>query len=170
MIRLQTKPLFTDSPNRLLFASLTTTQTYIAYMLLDCLLIRFKPDLLYIRSREWLYISFKNFRGKKKSVTQKQSCVQKYGPCRKLSFFQEDFDNGCVYVCVWKCYCGTYGLGGCFFFSILNETNLASLTFISFAEAVKIILKGQCVFWYLQPTLYWNKTAIILSKATKDSD
>ncbi len=35
--------------------------------------------------------------------------------------------------------------------SVLNETNLASLTFISFSEAVRIILKGQCVFWYLQP-------------------
>lgn len=97
------------------------------------------------------YISPLKTLGGKKSVTQKQSCVQKYGPCRRLNFFQEDFDNGCVYVCEWKCYCGTYGLGGWFFFSVLNETNLASLTFISFAEVVKIILKGQCVFWYLQP-------------------
>jgi len=88
----------------------------------------------------------KNFSEKKKSdseVVYRNMAFLRNWTVSKKTFITAVF--------VWKCYCGLYVLGGWFFFSVLNETNLASLTFISFAEAVKIILKGRCVFWYLQP-------------------
>lgn len=110
--------------------------------------IRFKPGLLFIRSREWIYISFKNFSEKKKQWLRNKVVYRNMALLRNWAVSKKTFITA---VFVWKCFWGTYVLGGCFFFSVLNETNLASLTFISFAEEVKIILKGQCVFWYLQP-------------------
>lgn len=53
--------------------------------------------------------------------------------------------------------------------SVLNETNLASLTFISFAEAVKIILKGQCVFWYLQPLTTGIRQPLFFQRQLKNN-